>query len=231
MTMERTDARTLTLVSHHLCPYVQRAAIVLTEKGISFERRYVDLANKPDWFRAISPLGKVPLLLVPRDGGDVALFESAVICEYLEETQTSIRLHPADPLERAQHRGWIEFGSSILADLWGFETAKDAGIYEAKRQVLAGKFERVEEALVASPYFAGMSFTIVDATYAPIFRYFDVFDAIADTEIFARTPKVRAWRKALAARPSVASAAPADYAARLRTFLENHNAHLLKIAA
>jgi len=70
----------LTLVSFDLCPYVQRAAIALAEKGVPFERRDVDLANKPDWFEAISPLGKVPLLQVD----DEVLFESAVIVEYLE---------------------------------------------------------------------------------------------------------------------------------------------------
>ena len=37
----------LTLISHDLCPYVQRAVIALTEKGVPFERRDVDLANKP----------------------------------------------------------------------------------------------------------------------------------------------------------------------------------------
>ena len=73
----------LTLVSFDLCPYVQRAAIALAEKGVPFERRAVDLANRPDWFKTLSPLGKVPLLLI---GGEV-LFESAVIVEYLEETQ------------------------------------------------------------------------------------------------------------------------------------------------
>jgi glutathione S-transferase len=62
------DAK-LTLISHHLCPYVQRAAIALAEKGMPFERRYVDLAAKPDWFLAISPLGKVPLLIVEQDDG------------------------------------------------------------------------------------------------------------------------------------------------------------------
>ncbi|MDH3236478.1 MAG: glutathione S-transferase N-terminal domain-containing protein, partial [Alphaproteobacteria bacterium] len=77
--------QTLTLVSHHLCPYVQRAAIALAEKAVEFERIYIDLANKPDWFRALSPLGKVPVLKVD----DRALFESAVILEYLEETQPS----------------------------------------------------------------------------------------------------------------------------------------------
>src|SRR6185436_17939104 len=55
---------TLTLVSHHLCPYVQRAAISLAEKHVDFERIYVDLSNKPEWFKELSPLGKVPLLRV-----------------------------------------------------------------------------------------------------------------------------------------------------------------------
>ena len=57
-------AAPLTLISHDLCPYVQRASIVLSEKDVVFSRRYVDLAAKPDWFQAISPLGKTPVLQV-----------------------------------------------------------------------------------------------------------------------------------------------------------------------
>lgn len=72
----------LTLVSHHLCPYVQRAAISLMEKGLSFERVTIDLADKPAWFKAISPLGKVPLLRVNEDGDETVIFESAVILEF-----------------------------------------------------------------------------------------------------------------------------------------------------
>jgi glutathione S-transferase len=66
----------LTLISHHLCPYVQRAAIALRENDIPFERRNIDLANKPDWFLKLSPLGKVPVLVV---NDDAVLFESSVI--------------------------------------------------------------------------------------------------------------------------------------------------------
>jgi glutathione S-transferase len=222
----------LTLVSHHLCPYVQRAAIALTEKGVPFERRYVDLSAKPDWFRAISPLGKVPLLIVTQDDGtEAVLFESAVICEYLEESQPGGPLHPADPLTRAQHRGWIEFGSSILSDLWGFETAKDADTYEIKRKALIDKFGRVEAELGDGPFFAGERFSLVDAVFAPIFRYFDVFDPVTDTGVFAQTPKVRAWRATLVARPSVVDAVTEDYPTRLRDFLIAHDAWLLKRAA
>jgi len=219
----------LTLVSHALCPYVQRAAIALAEKRVPFERRTVDLADKPAWFCAISPLGKVPLLIVRDDARrETVLFESTVICEYLEETAAGVKLYPADPLERARARGWVEFGSAILADVWGFETAKDAAGFEAKRAALAAKFATVEAA-VAGPFFAGDRFTLVDAVFGPIFRYFDVFDTLADTGIFAETPKVRAWRTALAARPSVRDAAAADYPQRLRAFLAKHDAWLLRV--
>jgi glutathione S-transferase len=217
----------LTLVSHHLCPYVQRAAIALTEKGVPFERAAIDLAAKPDWFRAISPLGKVPLLKVARPGREEAvLFESAVICEFIEETQAGPALHPADPIERAEHRAWVEFGSSILADVYAIETTPDAALFERKRQALAEKFARLEEVLGVGPYFASERFSLVDAAFGPVFRYFDTFDGIADLAILAGKPKVAAWRRALALRPSVRAAVAADYPERLKRFLDAQGSHL-----
>ena len=124
---------TLKLISHKLCPYVQRAVIALNEKGVPFERIDIDLANKPDWFLKLSPLGKVPVLVVTTGQGEVALFESNVICEYIEETQGGITLHPSDALKRAEHRAWMEFGSAILGDLWGLETTTDSATFESKR--------------------------------------------------------------------------------------------------
>jgi glutathione S-transferase len=224
-------AATLKLISHKLCPYVQRAAIALREKGVAFERIDIDLANKPDWFLAISPLGKVPVLMVASATGEVALFESNVICEYIEETQAGDKLHPADPLVRAQRRAWMEFGSAILADLWQLETTTDAAIFETKRQALIAKFARVENALGTGPFFAGANFSLVDAVFAPVFRYFEVFDEFGDLGIFSATPKVQAWRAAQANRPSVKATVGADYPQLLRAFLARHNAYLLKRAA
>jgi glutathione S-transferase len=221
----------LKLISHKLCPYVQRAVIALNEKGVPFERIDIDLANKPDWFLKLSPLGKVPVLVVTTDRGEVALFESNVICEYIEETQAGGKLHPTDALTRAEHRAWMEFGSATLGDLWGLETTTDPATFESKRQALATKFARVEAALSAGPFFAGEAFSLVDAVFAPVFRYFDLFDELAELGIFNDLPKVRAWRSALAQRPSVRTAVGADYPQLLRAFLVRHDAHLLKLAA
>lgn len=220
----------LTLVSHNLCPYVQRAAIALDEKGVTFERVTVDLARKPEWFLAMSPLGKVPLLRVSSpDGSEAVIFESNVICEYIEESQVGPKLHPSDPLQRAEHRSWIEFGSSILGDVWHLETTQDANKFETTRAAIAAKFSRVEAALRTEPWFGGEHFSLVDVTFAPILRYFDVFERIANLGVFAGMPKVERWRVALRERPSVITAVGVDYQDLLLDFILRHDAHLLKV--
>lgn len=217
----------LTLVSHVLCPYVQRAVIALTEKGVPFRRLDIDLAAKPDWFLAISPLGKVPLLRLGGGTGDV-LFESAAICEYLEETQPH-PLHPGDPATRARHRAWIELGSAILSDLYGLETASEESAFVAKRDALGAKFRIVETALGAGPYFAGAAFSLVDAAFGPVFRYFDTFEELGDLGVLDGLPKIAAWRRSLATRLSIRDAVAPDYGARLLTFLVEHDAYLLRL--
>src|SRR6476620_8430751 len=199
-------AAPLKLISHKLCPYVQRAVIALTEKGVPYERIDIDLANKPDWFLAISPLGKTPVLQV----GDAAIFESAVILEYLEETQPK-PLHSADPLRRAEHRAWIEFASAVLSDIAGFYAAPNEAVFKDEASQLEQRFARLEARVVASPWFDGENFSLVDAVFGPVFRYFDVFDEIADFGVLAGKPNIARWRNNLAERPSVRNAVRADY--------------------
>ncbi len=223
---------TLTLISHHLCPYVQRAAIVLHEKGVSFDRLYIDLGNKPDWFTNISPLGKVPLLQVEDDQRDrTILFESAVILEYMEETIPH-PLHPDDPLERANHRAWMEFGSACLNAIWRFYVAKDTETLSTEAHRLSDMFDRVEQELGSGRWFNGAKFSMVDAVYGPIFRYFDTFDSIADFGILSDKPKLHRWREHLSDRDSIKRAVANDYPIRLMNFLiERHGALSEKILA
>jgi len=207
---------------------VQRAVIALTEKRVPFERVDVDLSNKPGWFTALSPLGKTPVLRV----GDRVIFESAVILEYLEETQAS-PLHPADPLRRAEHRAWIEFGSAVLNDIAGFYSAADKAAFAQKSKALTEKFTRLEMRLGESAppgrYFDGECFSLVDVVFAPVFRYFDAFDRIDEFGVLAGKPKVTAYRQSLAARPSVRAAVATDYSVRLWKFLQARKSQLSRL--
>ncbi|HGM6964757.1 glutathione S-transferase family protein [Pseudomonas aeruginosa] len=218
---------TLTLISHPLCPFVQRAAIVLLEKGVPFERIDIDLADKPDWFLALSLTGKVPLLKVQQaNQRDAILFESMVICEYLEETQVGGRLYSEDALLRAQQRAWIEFGTTTLADAWQFLNASDRETANDKRATFRKKLQQLEGSIAAKPYFSGSAFGMVDAVYAPLFRYFDILDPAVSQPIFEGLPRVTAWREALASRQSVIAAVGEDYAERFRQHLRLHKALL-----
>jgi glutathione S-transferase len=214
------------LISHALCPYVQRIAIALAEKEVTFERRTVDLSRKPDWFLALSPLGRTPVLKI----GEDVLFESAAILDYLEETLPN-PLHPASPVERARHRAWIGFGSECLNDIAGFYSALDGQTLDARAAALHARFRVMEGQLGSGPWFAGDRFSLVDAVFAPVFRYFDTFDAIGDFGVFDGLAKVPEWRRNLSARASVQEAVGPDYADRLERFIERKGGALAGILA
>lgn len=197
----------LTLISHPLCPFVQRAAIVLLEKAVAFDRVNIDLSAKPDWFLALSPTGKVPVLTVRQLSGEEAiLFESVVICEYLNETQGGAAMYPDDALLRARHRAWIEFATQTFAEGWQFLHAKDTATADARRAAFRDRLSKIEAELGNGPYFAGADFGLVDAVYAPLFRYFGIIDPQVADPIFAGLPRVTAWCAALAERSSVRNA-------------------------
>jgi glutathione S-transferase len=214
----------ITLVSHALCPYVQRIAIALAEKGVPHDRMTVDLARKPGWFLALSPLGRTPVLRV----GQAALFESAAILEFLEDTQPH-PLHPADPVERARHRAWIGFASECLNDIAGFYVATDSATLERKAAALHARFRVMEGQLGPGPWFAAEEFSLVDAAFAPVFRYFDTFDRIGDFGAFDGLTWMLAWRRELADRPSVRNAVAPDYADRLADFLRRKDSALSRL--
>lgn len=217
------------LISFTLCPYAQRVSIALDEKARGFERINIDLSNKPDWFGALSPHGKVPVLL----DGDIALYESVAILEYLEDT-VAPALHPANLVDRARHRAWIGFGGSVLDGIGRLYSAQDGAAYRHTAVALRGQFAKLEDALgahFAGPWFGGEAFSLVDAVYAPVFRYFDLFDQLLDHGILDDFPNLAVWREALAGRPSVRRAVRQDYIDELKAFLMRKQSVMVSPAA
>ncbi|MEC7522148.1 MAG: glutathione S-transferase family protein [Myxococcota bacterium] len=204
------------LVSFELCPFVQRSVITLNEKGVPFDIRYISLKDKPDWFLDISPLGKVPVLIVDED---TVLFESAVINEYLDEV-TEGRMLPEDSLERAYGRAWIELSSTLLGDAWRLQSAKDE---EAATEALAEVRKRLEklDAEVKGPFFYGAEMSLVDSATAPGLQRLTWMDAVDDSiDVFAGFPNVQRWRDHLLARESVKKSTVEDIHERFLASLD-----------
>jgi glutathione S-transferase len=104
------------LYSAALSLFSRKVEIALAEKGLAFERVMVPFTQTvgyspkhPDVLAA-NPKGQVPVLI----DGDLTLYDSTVILEYLEDAYPTPALYPGTPQARAQCRQWELFADEIL---------------------------------------------------------------------------------------------------------------------
>ena len=195
----------LELVSHTLCPYVHSAAAMMHEKGVPFERRYIDLKAKPDWFLAISPRGKVPVLLV--DGRP--LLESQAIIEFIDETHPPSLLG-TDPFERARQRAWVELANDLSNAQYRLFIAPSSEEQVAAADALAAITGRYEEALVAG-VIAPEGFGLAHLALASSALRFAAVEDQLGVRVLPAAPRFEALVRRLAERPSIAKTVPDDY--------------------
>lgn len=210
------------LISFKVCPFVQRSAITLNEKNVTFKTTYVDLKNLPDWFADISPLGKVPVLKV----GETTVFESAVITEYLEECYPPA-LHPRNLLTKAKHRSWTEFASVITMNMFAMLRSQSETEFTELKQKIIKQFSQVEKVIDKNgPFFAGEIFSLVDAAYAPIFVRLKLIDNLFKLNIFEVNTRIATWNDALINRESVKNSVVDDFDEVFITYSRNIGGYL-----
>ncbi|MCG7870612.1 MAG: glutathione S-transferase family protein [Candidatus Thiodiazotropha weberae] len=211
----------LKLVSFAICPFVQRSVILLREKQIDHEIDYIDLNDPPEWFLKLSPTGKVPLLLV--DGA--TLFESSVILAFLDESFPP-GFQPADTLRRAQHRSWIEFGSTLLMAQHAMATASDEDTFLEKKHLLEEDIARLSEPLNEGLFANLDEFSLVDAAIAPLFMRIQHLAELNQQADVKMPDPVRSWSQRLLQRPAVQQSVVTDFAHRYKAFLVSKNSWL-----
>ncbi len=212
------------IFAHSLCPYVQRVVILMSEKHISYKRTNIELHNKPHWLATISPTGKVPILLV---NGTQAIFESSVICEYLNEVSPN-SLHPSAPLQIAHHRAWIAFAGDILNAIAAI-IYSDKSI-ECTHKSLVGITEKlavIDNELPKGQYFSGDTFHIIDGVYATVFRYFELFEQLSGVNLYSNLPHIKRWSVNLLQRDSVKEAVPKNYNELLLAFMKKADSYIV----
>jgi glutathione S-transferase len=201
------------LISFKTCPWVQRAAIVLREKKVEFEFIHIESGSRPDWFGAISPHGKVPVL---RIDDRIALFESNAIAEYLDDTLQP-RLHPEDPIARAINRAWTDYIPTFSIVLGAVGGAPTEEALASAREAVSKAFARIEEALEKQgegPYFNGDRYALVDASYAPFLQRYLIVEELAGAPPLTRQfPRIRQWAEALVERSTTHSFPPDVFSA------------------
>jgi glutathione S-transferase/RNA polymerase-associated protein len=214
--LERQKGETLVsliVYEHPLSPYAQKVKIALDEKGVAYEARMPTAigSGQPDTaFLKSNPRGEVPSLL----DGDVAIFDSTIILEYIEDKWASPAMLPKSPVERAAAR-MIEdvMDTSFEPINWGLgeikwfkrATGERARALEARAHAQArGIYEWLTRQLGGKEWFNGETFGWGDLSVAPYLNGARG-NGIAPDE----TSPLGQWLKRANARPSVAKAAQA----------------------
>ena len=186
------------------CPYAQRTRMLMIEKEIPFELTEVDLRNKPDWFLAVSPYGKVPVIV---DDGQT-IYESAIINEYLDEKYKSIPMMPEEPVERAKARIWMDYCTNkyltlsrkLLVD-HGNEELQTENKKKMKESLIYIEKECFEKN-ANGPFWLGNNISLVDLHYAPFFERFGAFKELFGVEWPKECIKISDWWSAIQKRDS-----------------------------
>ena len=213
----------LQLYSFELCPFAHRVRLALAEKGVATESIEIDLKNKPASFARISPYGRVPLLL----HGEVKLWESAVINEYLDEVFPDPPLMPASLADRALARVWVKFADERLySATHSFIFTREK---EARRKLAAEMLDSVrflENEVIAKrpaggPYVFGDRFTLADIALYPWFEQAGALEQLSEFRLPLGCVGLSEWRRAVNGRKAVQQCARTSdwYAERYRTYL------------
>ncbi|KAH8379130.1 hypothetical protein KR009_003203, partial [Drosophila setifemur] len=183
------------------CPFSQRVHLLLAAKEIPHHKIYVDLIDKPEWYKEYSPLGKVPAVQFPGLKDQPTLVESLIIAEYLDEQYPEPRrLFPTDPLQKAQDKILIERFAPVVSAVYPVLTCNPNAPADAleKFEAALEVFE-VELGQRGTPYFAGQTIGLVDYMIWPWFERFPSMKLNSQYELDPkRFEKLLKWRDLVA---------------------------------
>ncbi len=194
----------LTLYDDVFSPYARKVRIALYEKGIPFERVRAlgGDCNRTD-FVHVNPRAEVPALV----DGDFSLYDSTVICEYLEDRYPEPALYPRDPHRRAACRSIEDLADTQLdAALYAVVIVEmgrgesHPAMHKAAAKDLLRLSDELERRLGDEPFFCG-GFSIADIAVAPHLMAAMFLGFPLDA---SRHPKLARWMDRVQARPAVA---------------------------
>ncbi|MEH2283812.1 MAG: glutathione S-transferase family protein [Nostoc sp.] len=190
--------------------FSQRTRVVLLEKGIDFTPIEIDLQNKPDGYTQISHYGKVPAI----KHGDVEIYESAIINEYLDEVFPEPPLLPRDPAAKAIARIWIDYANTRFVPAFNkFLRGKDRTEQEQGRKEFTEALLYIEkEGLGKGDYLLGDQFSLVDISFYPWFERLPLLEHFRKFTLPAETPRLQTWWNLVGDRSSIQAVAnPVDF--------------------
>ena len=181
------------LVSHVICPFVQRVKALLEAKDLFYTVQDIELSEKPAWFLESSPNAQVPILIT--DEGQV-LFESDAIVEFVEETK-DIPLYSHDPVRRAHERAWSRLATNHYLAQCAAQRSADAATLKERVRTLDAAFEKIAVRLGPSKFFNGDALGMVEIAWLPLLHRAAIVKRFSGHDFLAGFPRLTDWQAAV----------------------------------
>ncbi len=193
------------LVATEYCPFCMRCILALEEKGIKYELSLVNLAKKAEFPELLSPYERVPVL--KHDGKSI--WESSVICEYLEDICPNPSLLPTDPWKRANARFWIDFcNTRFMPTYFNLLKSSKGSKREILRNDLLDHLGFMNTAGLSkwdhsSPYWMGKQVSLADFAFYPFFERFADVEEYRGIEISSELKNLQNWIETMRNHPAI----------------------------
>jgi glutathione S-transferase len=196
-----------------LSPFVRKTRVFLAEKGLDYKLEQVNIFPPPDWFKEISPLGRIPVLKDEEAGA--TLPDSSIICAYIERSHPEPSLYPRDALNYARALWYEEYADSELAGnvgmgmfrpivvnkLMGKECDR-AAAEKTLNEKLPRYFAYLDKEIGTKEFLVGDRFSIADIAVGTQFANLAHTGYGVDEKLY---PNLVRYLKGIHARPSFAA--------------------------
>ncbi|XP_068656444.1 probable glutathione S-transferase [Aristolochia californica] len=181
-------------------PFGMRARVALAEKGIEYEYREENLANKSPFLLQMNPVNKqIPVLV--HNGKPIC--ESLIIVQYIDETWSDkAPLLPKDPYERARAKFWADFVDKMMYESGSIWKTKGEAQEAAKKDLIEA-LKLLEAELGEKPFFGGDGLGYIDIALVPFSCWFYTYETEGNFSIEKEFPVLSAWTRRCMEKESV----------------------------
>ncbi|CAD8187594.1 unnamed protein product [Paramecium octaurelia] len=202
-----------------------RVLALMCHKNIKFEIKFIEMHCKPEWFLKISPLSRVPILMI---GDDIVLFESDAIMEYIDEI-TPPQIMSSDPIQKALDRGKFEYASELMKNMSIFVFSYDEEKFFKYKELVKKNIEQIEKWLEDKKYMNGDQISLVDFCFIPIFVNLNAFKPIIQQcELTKNFTKFNKYGETILQLPCSKAGKVPDYELLIVEGVEKVNSYLYR---
>ena len=195
----------LEVITSASCSATARVVAGLIEKDLPYELTFItrEYKRESQEFASLNPLRKTPVLR----HGEAVVYESSIICEYLDEVFPATPLLPVDAVLRAECRDWVYYFDNHVSQRIGKLFDQGGRLVDDADEILFGMFEHVEKSLRSCredcTFWFGERLGLLDLCAGSVFDAISYVEDRFELKMPESLTQTARWRRNIRSHPSI----------------------------